>query len=574
MNNDLASEIRSKVDIVDVIGERIPLVARGKNFFGVCPFHDDSNPSMCVSREKQIYTCFSCHATGNVYTFLMNYEHIDFKEALKLLGEKAGVATGSIHISKKQTKYDKLYDAYSFSLKYFQNNLNSTVGKDAKDYLTKRQIGEDIIKEFEIGLSLESSDDLTKLLTNKSYNLVTLNRIGLSSDDHDIYNDRIMFPLYDVNGRVVGFSGRIYKENGQNKYVNTKETDIFKKGEMLYHYHIAREECRKKKCVIVMEGFMDVIRASTIGIKNTVALMGTALTKEQTELIRRLSPNMILCLDGDDPGQKATLSIGDHLLEQGLEVKVITLPNPEDPDSYILKNGKERFEGLIESAQNFVDYKMQKLKENVDFRSDEEKASYINKVIEETSKLEDAIHREVVLKRLAKEFDIGYNTLEMRMNSLLTEKKEEEPVIIPKKKRTKKDKYTKAYEQIIYFMLNQEWVITQVEKEKIIFPTEVMRTTCSEIIYYYKKYGSMNLADFYTYIQEKENILTFLNSILAEDYVEDTTKEELFLYFKVIREYINKQEINRLTNRMKKEVDPIEQAKIVEKIRKLRLGDS
>ena len=124
MNNDLASEIRSKVDIVDVIGERIPLVARGKNFFGVCPFHDDSNPSMCVSREKQIYTCFSCHATGNVYTFLMNYEHIDFKEALKLLGEKAGVATGSIHISKKQTKYDKLYDAYSFSLKYFQNNLN------------------------------------------------------------------------------------------------------------------------------------------------------------------------------------------------------------------------------------------------------------------------------------------------------------------------------------------------------------------------------------------------------------------------------------------------------------------
>ncbi len=574
MNNDLASEIRSKVDIVDVIGERIPLVARGKNFFGVCPFHDDSNPSMCVSREKQIYTCFSCHATGNVYTFLMNYEHIDFKEALKLLGEKAGVATGSIHISKKQTKYDKLYDAYSFSLKYFQNNLNSTVGKDAKDYLTKRQIGEDIIKEFEIGLSLESRDDLTKLLTNKSYDLVTLNRIGLSSDDHDIYNDRIMFPLYDVNGRVVGFSGRIYKENGQNKYVNTKETDIFKKGEMLYHYHIAREECRKKKCVIVMEGFMDVIRASTIGIKNTVALMGTALTKEQTELIRRLSPNMILCLDGDDPGQKATLSIGDHLLEQGLEVKVITLPNPEDPDSYILKNGKERFEGLIESAQNFVDYKMQKLKENVDFRSDEEKASYINKVIEETSKLEDAIHREVVLKRLAKEFDIGYNTLEMRMNSLLTEKKEEEPVIIPKKKRTKKDKYTKAYEQIIYFMLNQEWVITQVEKEKIIFPTEVMRTTCSEIIYYYKKYGSMNLADFYTYIQEKENILTFLNSILAEDYVEDTTKEELFLYFKVIREYINKQEINRLTNRMKKEVDPIEQAKIVEKIRKLRLGDS
>ena len=574
MNNDLANTIRSKVDIVDVIGERIPLVARGKNFFGVCPFHDDTNPSMCVSREKQIYTCFSCHATGNVYTFLMNYEHIDFKEALKLLGDKVGVDTGSVKIAKKTTRFDKLYDAYTLSLKYFQNNLNSGVGKKAKEYLSKRSINEKTIKEFEIGLSLESKDDLTKLLMSKEYDLVTLNKIGLSSDDHDIYNDRIMFPLYDVNGRVVGFSGRIYKNSDQNKYVNTKETDIFKKGELLYHYHIAREACREKKYVIVMEGFMDVIRASTIGIKNTVALMGTALTKEQIQLLKRLSNHIILCLDGDGPGQKATESIGDHLLEQGLEVKVITLPDPDDPDTYILKNGKERFEGLIESAITFSDFKMNKMKESIDFRSDEEKATYINKVIEETVKIKDPIHREVILKKLAKEFDIGYNTLEMRMNSLLKEKPKEEKVLIPKKKANKKDKYTKAYEQILYFMLNKDWIITQVEKEKIIFPTEVMRATCSEIIYYYKKFGSINIADFYTYVQDKENILAFLNIILAEDYVEDTTKDELFLYFKVIKEYIKKQEIARLTDRMKKEVDPIEQAKIVERIRKLRLGDS
>ncbi len=168
MNNDLANTIRSKVDIVDVIGERIPLVARGKNFFGVCPFHDDTNPSMCVSREKQIYTCFSCHATGNVFTFLMNYEHIDFKEALKYLGDKVGVDTGSIHIAKKTTKFDNLYQAYELSLKYFQNNLNSSVGKQARDYLAKRSIDEKIIKEFEIGLSLESRDDLTKLLQKKA----------------------------------------------------------------------------------------------------------------------------------------------------------------------------------------------------------------------------------------------------------------------------------------------------------------------------------------------------------------------------------------------------------------------
>ena len=575
MNNDLANLVRSKTDIVDIIGERIPLVARGKNFFGVCPFHDDSNPSMCVSREKQIYTCFSCHATGNVFTFLMNYEHMEFRDVLHYLGEKVGVDVSSVQVKKKSNKFDKLYDAYNFSVKYFQNNLSSSVGKIAKSYLSSRGITEDIIKEFEIGLSLETRNDLTKLLTSKGYELGDLNRIGLSSDDHDIYNDRIMFPLYDVSGKVVGFSGRIYKDNGQNKYLNTKETDIFKKGEMLYHYHIAREECRLKKCVIVMEGFMDVIRASTIGIKNTVALIGTALTKEQIGLLKRLSNNIILCLDGDGPGVKAATSIGEELLNQGIEVKVVYLPNNDDPDSFILKHGEERFKGLIENALNFSDFKINQLKQNVNFKSDEEKANYINAVLKETTKIDDVIRVEVVLKRLAKEFDIGYNTLEMRFNSLKSEdvKPKVQQVEIPKKKEIRKDKYIKAVEQILYFMLNNDWVISQVENERLIFPNEESRVLSSEIIYYYKKYGSICVADFYTYVQDKENILIFLNGILAEEYNEKVNKEELFEYFRVVREYGINQEIKRLTNMMKKEVDPLEQAKIVEKIRKLRIGE-
>ena len=574
MNHDLANEIRSKVDIVDIIGERIPLVAKGKNFFGVCPFHDDTNPSMSVSREKQIYTCFSCHATGNVFTFLMNYEHIDFKEALKYLGDKVGIDTGSVRVTKKSTKYDNLYEAYKLSLKYYQNNLNSNIGRNARKYLASRSIDEATIKEFEIGLSLDKKDDLTKLLAGKNYDLATLNRIGLTSDNHDIYNDRIMFPLYDVSGRVVGFSGRRYDDIKENKYVNTKETPIFKKGEMLYHYHIAREECRIKKSVIVMEGFMDVIRASTIGIKNTVALMGTALTKEQINLIKRLFNNIILCLDGDGPGVQAALANGELLLNNGIEVKVVELPDNDDPDSFILKHGKERFEGLINNAVNYSDFKINKLRDNVNFRSDEEKANYINKVIEETAKLSDEIRREVTLKRLAKEFDIGYNTLEMRMNSLLNKEEKKEVVQIPKKEVSKKNKYTKAFEQIIYFMLNNDWAITRVEEERIIFPTNVMRTTCNEISHYYKKYGSINVADFYTSIQDKEDIMLFVNGILEEDYNETVSEEELEDYFKVAKEYALKEEIKRLTGLMKKEMDPLEQAKISDKIRKLRLGDN
>lgn len=574
MNNDLANIIRSKTDIVDIIGERIPLVARGKNFFGVCPFHDDSNPSMCVSREKQIYTCFSCHATGNVYTFLMNYEHIDFREALRYLGEKVGVNVSSVNVAKKTTKFDKLYEAYNFAVKYYQNNLSAAVGKEARSYLSKRGINEEAIKEFEIGLSLESRDDLTKLLESKKYELSTLNRIGLSSDDHDIYNDRIMFPLYDVFGQVVGFSGRIYKDVDQNKYLNTKETDIFKKGEMLYRYHIAREECRLKKSVIVMEGFMDVIRASIVGVKNTVALMGTALTNNQFNLIKRLSNNIILCLDGDDPGVKAMLSIGEHLLDQGVEVRVVVLPDNDDPDSFILKNGKERFLGLIENAINFSDFKMQSLRKNVNFKSDEEKADYINKVLQETAKINDEIRVEIVLKRLANEFDISYNTLEKRFRDLIAFKNTSKTVALEvKSKEVKKTKYDKAVEQILYFMLNNDWVISQVEGEKIVFPSEESRILSSEIIYYYKLYGNINVADFYTYVQDKEDILILLNSILAGNYNEKTNKEELFQYFKVIREYRCSQEIKRLTNLMKKEVDPLEQAKIANKIRNLRMGE-
>ncbi len=572
MNNELANEIRSKCDIVDIVGERIPLVARGKNFFGVCPFHDDSNPSLCVSREKQIYTCFSCHATGNVFTFLMNYEHMDFRETLHYLGEKVGVDVSNIRIAKKNTKFDSFYEAYQLSLKYFQNNLQSKIGKDARSYLASRKIDDAVIKEFEIGLSLNANNDLVRLLSNKNYDLANLNKIGLASDARDVYIDRIMFPLYDLSGKVVGFSGRIYRDNGLNKYLNTKETPIFKKGQLLYHYHVAREECRQKKSVIVMEGFMDVIRASTIGIRNTVALMGTALTHEQLQLLKRLSTNIILCLDGDDAGVHATLGIGDMLLKEGIEAKVLVLPNPDDPDSFILNQGKEKFIGLLESVVTFNDFKLRKLKETVDFRSDEETAHYINQVLIEATKVKDPIRIEIILKKLAKEFDLSYNTLEMRFRELEKPKRSETKVVVTYKKQ-KKTKYEKAMEQILYFMLNNDWVISLFEKERFVFPNEASRLLASEIVYYYTTYGSINIPDFYTYVQDKEEIVGFLNNILASNYVEHTSRDELFEYFGVIREYSRTQEIKRLTNSLQKEVDPIMQARIAEKIRKLRIGD-
>ncbi len=575
-NQDIINEVRRKNDIVDVIGEKIPLEKRGKNYFGVCPFHDDTNPSMSVSREKQIYTCFSCHATGNVFTFLMNYEHKEFNQVLSDLASRVGITLNGFKVKKTSTKYDEWYKIYDLASKYYQNNLLSKEGEGAREYLKNRQIDDETIKEFEIGYSLKTKDDLTKLLTLKGHSLDLLNKAGLSSEDHDIYNSRLMFPLHDLNGKVIGFSGRIITNSKQNKYLNTKETDLFKKGKLLYHYHIAKEEARVKKSIIIMEGFMDIIRASTVGIKNTVATMGTALTRDHIKEIKRLSNNIILCFDGDEAGVKATINSGELFANENIEVKVISLPGEDDPDTYILKNGKEAFLSLINNAIYYSDFKIRNLSRNRNFASSEDKANYIHEVLEEASKIDDDIRVEIILKDLAKKFEIGYNTLEKSFQELVKTNKKKEEVITPPKTapKVRKDKYQKASLNIIYYMLNKQDIIDMVEDEHLVFPTEALRALESEIVYFYHKYGFINEADFYTYLTPKHELLNLLSEVLEMDLKSNLTKEEMLDYFKVIREYNYKKTITNLEEKIKNETDPTMQIKYAEEIRKLRIGES
>ncbi len=572
---DVVNQIRSKVDIVDIISEYLPLTQRGKNFFGVCPFHDDTNPSMSVSREKQIYKCFSCGASGNVFNFLMDYEHISFKETLILLSQKTGIDIGNIHVKKENNKYEEFYKIYDLALKYFQNNINTVQGKEAKKYLTERKIEESVIKEFSIGLSLSSRDGLLNVLTKKKYNNRLLNELGLTVNNYDNFIDRIIFPLWDISGKVVGFSGRIYHKNSnQNKYVNTKETPIFKKGQTLYNYHRAKEFARRDKNIIVMEGFMDVIRAYTVGVKNVVALMGTAMTKEQVNLIKRLSNNIILCFDGDDAGRKATLSNGEMLVKAGINnIKVIALENNDDPDTYIMNHGVEKFKSLIENAMNYSDYKINSLKKGINFNSNIEKSNYINRVIKEASTIKDEIRVEIILKNLAKEFDLSYNTLEKRLMELKSEQEEKQVVIYEKKEKPKRhNKYEKATYEYLYYMLVNEKAIIYYDRENIFFPIEKARFLASEISYYYKKYGIITIADFYTYLQDKKELLDLLNIVLTYDVKEIVENEDIEALAKVIREYNVVQEIKRLKERMKDVIDPLEKAKIADEIRKLKIG--
>ena len=578
-NQDIINEVRRKNDIVDVIGEKIPLEKRGKNYFGVCPFHDDTNPSMSVSREKQIYTCFSCHATGNVFTFLMNYEHKEFNQVLSDLANRVGITLSGFKTKKVSTKYDEWYKIYDLANKYYQNNLLSKEGEGAREYLKNRSIDDETVKEFEIGFSLKARDDLTKLLTMKGHSIDLLNKIGLCSEDHDIYNSRLMFPLHDLNGKVIGFSGRIITSGKQNKYLNTKETELFKKGKLLYHYHIAKEEARVKKSVIIMEGFMDIIRASTVGIKNTVATMGTALTKDHIKEIKRLSNNIILCFDGDDPGVKATLAGGELFKSEGIEVKVITLPGEDDPDTYILKNGKEAFLALINNAIYYSDFKIKNLSRNRNFASSEEKANYIHEVLEEASKINDTIRTEIILKDLAKKFEIGYNTLEKSFQEQKAKNSKEnikKDIIIPVKQpqQEKKDKYQKATLAIIYYMLNKQEIIDLVESKHLVFPTGSLRALESEIVYFYHKYGFINEADFYTYLAPKQELISILSEVMSLDLNSNITNEDIMDYINVIKEYNLKNEIKRLEQKINETTDQTLQIKYAEEIRKLRIGES
>ena len=574
-NQNNINEIRSKVNIVDLISEYVPLTKKGQYYWGICPFHNDKNPSMSVDEKRQTYTCWSCHNSGNVFNFVEQIENISFRDALKKLADRVGITLEG-YTSTFNSKYNKYYEIYELTAKYYQLMINTDRGKDAIDYLNKRGIDSETIKEFGIGLALDDKDKLVKYLKEKKYDINTLNDLGLANNDIDTFINRIMFPLDDRNGRIVGFSGRIYDNSKMSKYMNTKETPIFKKGTCLYHYNASKEHVRLSKFVIVMEGFMDVIRASTIGIKNTVALMGTALTEDQISLIKKLSLNVYLCLDGDTPGQDADLHNGELLEKAGLNVKVVCLTDDEDPDSFILKNGETKFKALIDGALNYSDFKIEKLKNNVNFDSDIELSNYINKVLKEIATINDEIRCEIMLKKLANETNLSYNTLEKKFNEYksLSEQdriKLENNTI--ERKDLKKDKYVRASQEFIYYMLINPEVIKVYDSKKLYFIDANTRNLAAEISYYYHEYGDINIADFYTYLNDKKELLGVFNQVQSLNLNEEISENTIMEYVSVISEYNTRQEIKRLEQMMRKTTDEMEKINILERIRKLRIGE-
>ena len=578
LSSEEINNIRAKADIVNIIGSYIPLTQRGKNYLCVCPFHDDHSPSMSVSSEKQIYKCFACGATGNVFTFVQDYENVSFMEAVSIVADKCG-----IELSFDPTKavvadaFVEEHKIMDLSQKFFVNNLKTSFGKEATKYLNERGISEDIIKEFGIGLSLDTNDSLYQLLSKKGYSTSQLDAIGLISnsngDIYDMFTRRITFPLWDKDGKIVGFSARIYRgEKNVSKYMNSRETKIFRKGETLYNYHNAKDAAKREKEIIVVEGFMDAIRISSIGLKNVVALCGTAMTKEQISLLKKLRCKVILCLDNDNAGLLATVNNGEELVKENVETYVIRLTGEKDPDEYIIANGKEAFIENVKKPLTYFDFKMDYFKQNKDLNNVEDLSQYVNEVLKTISGTDDSILREVTLNKLSKDYNLSIDVLKNRLEKYepvtLKEKKEETKLV-----REKKDSYKLGAERILYFMMNDGDYIEEYQTKLGFFSEQLYREIANEIVYYYETNGEITVADFITYVSDKDSIRGKVMEIVNESVNDELNMETMDEYIAAVLKVANKNEIKRLKDLMKKELDQDKKMKLAMQIAELKKED-
>lgn len=569
---DVILDIKSKVNIVDVISEYLPVEQKGKNYFAICPFHDDHNPSMSISPEKQIYTCFVCGASGNVFNFVANYEKVSFVSAVKKVAQKAGI---NLDINVKDdykpqdTKYDKYYKMFDITNKYYQNNIKSVYGKKAIEYLHNRKIDDDIINEFEIGLSM-NDNNVSKLLEKKGYDVNELIDIGLCGKKdnfvYDIFRNRIMFPLYNLDGKPVGFSGRIYNGEADSKYVNSKESIIFKKGNLLYNYHRALSHAREKHQIIVVEGFMDVIRLYTIGIKNVVATMGTAITKEHANLLMKLSKNIVLCFDGDKAGEKATISALDALEKIGITPKIIRLEDDLDPDDYIIKKGSDAYLTHLNNPMSSVVFKINIDKSKTNFNDYNEISTYLKNVSKELEKIDDKVVYELTVNKLSKETGVSCDTI----NDMVKSMPKNEIKVITKRTSLKKDKYQKAEEYLVHYMLRNVDAVLIYQNNVSYLNDPILSKIAMQILEFYEINRYINITDFTVFLEDKTDLIE--KSLIIDDLrlPDEVNVDILMDYVKTIDEGILKREIEKTKKQIKEEMDVAKKISLTEKLRNLK----
>ncbi len=422
---EIIDDILDKVDIVEVVSSRIPLKKAGRNFRCNCPFHNEKTPSFIVSPEKQIYHCFGCGAGGNALGFLMKYEKLDFREALNSLADKAGVKlpVAKFHDRAKDSLADKLHDLNGIAKDFYRNNLLSHNGSFCYKYLTDRGIASDAIKIFQLGYAPNTWEGLISFFKNKGIGPDFMEKAGLavpSEKDkgfYDRFRNRLIFPIFDIRNRVIGFGGRVMNE-AQPKYINSPETLIYTKGKHLYGLNFSKSFLREKDYAVIVEGYLDLIIPFQYGIKNIVATLGTALTTHHIRLLKRFTRTVVMVFDSDKAGEEASLRGLDLLVSLDMNVRVAALPKGYDPDSFIRKQGREAFENIIKASKDLFDYKMNLLENRFNKDGVRGKAAIATLMLPTITRIPNEILKAAFLKKLSDTLSIDEAALRAELKKV------------------------------------------------------------------------------------------------------------------------------------------------------------
>lgn len=515
-SQDLVEEIRARSDIVDVISSYIKLQRKGSNYVGVCPFHNDRNPSMSVNQPRQIYHCFSCGAGGDVFKFVMEYENLTFPEAMKVLAERAGISLPKRETSKEARQQAdikaQIMEMNKLAAKFYYYTLRQPAGKVGLDYLLRRQLSQETIHRFGLGYADQYSNSLYQYLKNKGYSDQLLKESGLVQADekrgmYDKFWNRVIFPIMDIRNRVIGFGGRVMGD-GKPKYLNSPETKVFDKSRNLYGLHLAR--LSRKPNIILCEGYMDVIAMHQAGFPQAVASLGTAFTVQQSAILKRYTNEVLLTYDNDEAGVRAALRAIPILRDAGLSAKIINMEPYKDPDEFIKAMGAESFQKRIDEAESSFSFELRTMERQYDFEEPESKTAFYKALSEKLLTYEQGIERNNYIQAAAKRYHLGYEELSDMVNRIgkhlggLT--RAPAPTKPISQRKRPEDLSLRSQRLLITFMSSEERMFLVVRR--YVEPEEFTDPLCrkvAELLEEQQKKGHLNPAALFQYFTEEED---------------------------------------------------------------------
>ncbi|MCI8640553.1 MAG: DNA primase [Clostridia bacterium] len=559
-SEEIIEEVRQSNDIVDVISQYMHLKRSGRNYFGLCPFHNEKSPSFSVSPDKQIFHCFGCGKGGNVYTFVSAIEGISFFEAIQLLAERANIVLPTLENNKdaqKEILKDKVYKVNEFAAEYYHQNLYKPQAKTGQEYVKKRQLSNETLKSYRIGFS-GKFDELYQELKKHNFEEKEILESGLVNKNErgqyiDRYRSRLMFPICDVRGRVIAFGGRVL-DDSKPKYINSPENIVYNKGRHLFGLNVAKKGDTKK--LLIVEGYMDVISLHQRGITNVVAPLGTALTEQQGWLLRKNTEQIILSFDSDDAGLKAKTRAINILENMGCDIRILNIEGAKDPDEYILKYGTARFNNLVEKALSVIEFNVKLLKKDLNLENIKDKIKFLNEISKLIAKVDNTIEREIYIEKIAKEYDISKEAIYGEVNKLTYKQTNNEkilektkPVITHKKEEIKQvsPSVKRRENTIISILLSGDMSIFEIIKQNI-SPNDFqdkINLNISKKLYEEFEKGNSNINGIIDSLEEEEQ--NQITSIMADDYEIDNFEKAIDDIIQIYeKEKLNKKKLEIL----------------------------